>query len=216
MKFVPPLIDSLKRFFPPLDVVLFSDKPEPYADINIEIENLGWPRATLMRYHSILKWRRIFDDYAYVYYMDVDMLVESPVHREEICVDGLVATLHPGFVTTFERDKNSTAYVEGDNHNYYQGCFVGGKRNAFLSMCETITKNIDQDDRNGVMAIYHDESHLNRYMIDHPPCKILSPAYCFPGPAHIRTPERWTNEDLSTFVPKIRHIEKLDQAEWKS
>lgn len=30
------------------------------------------------------------------------------------------------------------------------------------------------------MAVWHDESHWNRYCIDHKPTTILSPSYCYP------------------------------------
>jgi len=30
------------------------------------------------------------------------------------------------------------------------------------------------------MALWHDESHWNRYLLDHPPSKIVTPAYVFP------------------------------------
>jgi hypothetical protein len=30
----------------------------------------------------------------------------------------------------------------------------------------------------GIVARWHDESHWNRYLIDHPPSLVLSPSYC--------------------------------------
>lgn len=204
---------------PENEIILFTDDYQGYrADKVVHQPNLGWPRATLMRYHAMLKQRELLSRFSHVFYMDVDTIVCSKIEPEEILSDGIAVTLHPGYVTTFERNPVSTAYVEGDNHNYFQGCFVGGKTEAFFHMCETISKNIDTDDGNGVMAIYHDESHLNRYMIDNTPAKILTPAYCFPGPAHIRFPERWLPKGttLSNFVPRIRHLEKPLQNTWKS
>lgn len=234
-KYLNPLVASIAEYMPENEIILFSDEVRTNGMIRIPIigndmavsyptvtfhrvfqPDLGWPRATLMRYHAMLRQAELLKKFSHVFYMDVDMLVRNKIESEEICADGITAVLHPGYVTTFERNPQSTAFVEGDDFNYYQGCFVGGETNAFLQMCETISKNVNQDDGNAVMAIYHDESHLNRYLIDHPPAKILTPAYCFPGPAHIKFPERWSKVPVSQIMPKIRHLEKADQGTWKS
>ncbi len=46
-------------------------------------------------------------------------------------------------------------------------------------MSQAIETNIDSDLNKGIIAVWHDESHLNRYFIDHPPTKILCPSYCY-------------------------------------
>ena len=220
-KFLAPLVRSIKQFMPENDILIFHDSV-PFDAPGVECTmifqpDLGWPRATLMRYHAILKQKERLLKFSHVFYLDVDMLVNSSITAEEICADGMTVVQHPGYPETFERNPKSTAFVKEDDtvHSYYQGCFVGGRTDYFIRFCETITKNIDIDDRNGIVAIYHDESQMNRYMIDNPPAKILSPAYCFPGPAHIRFPERWHMPHPSKFVAKIRHLEKMDQGEWK-
>jgi len=62
---------------------------------------------------------------------------------------------------------------------YFAGGFNGGSKNGFLKMAKEIDKNIDIDFNNGVVAIWHDESHMNRYFINNPPTIILSPSYCY-------------------------------------
>ena len=47
-------------------------------------------------------------------------------------------------------------------------------------MAECIKKNIDIDLNNNIIAVWHDESHLNRYFIDNKPEIELSPSYCYP------------------------------------
>jgi hypothetical protein len=46
-------------------------------------------------------------------------------------------------------------------------------------MAKTIKENVDIDAKKNVIAKCHDESHLNRYLVNHVPGKILSPAYCY-------------------------------------
>lgn len=38
---------------------------------------------------------------------------------------------------------------------------------------------IDEDALNGVTAVWHDESHWNRYLVNHPPTLSLTPSYCW-------------------------------------
>ena len=46
-------------------------------------------------------------------------------------------------------------------------------------MAGNLRDAIEADRQNGLMAVWHDESHLNRYLHAHPP-KRLTPAYCYP------------------------------------
>ena len=41
-------------------------------------------------------------------------------------------------------------------------------------------ERIDVDDKNGVMAVWHDESHWNRQLKQFPPTLVLDPRYCYP------------------------------------
>ena len=214
-KFVRPLVDSLRAFLPPCHVILFTDANESFgADYRFFQRNLGWPRATLMRYHAMVAQQSFLSRYGQLFYMDVDMLACSPVEGEEIFSNGITAVTHPSYVTSFERRPESAAYVEGDSM-YSQGCLVGGNAKAFLRMCEVIAQKVDIDDSHDIVALWHDESHLNHYLKHNPPAKVLSPAYCFPDPKYLVYSERWLHSDPATFVPKFRHIEKLDQGKWK-
>lgn len=49
---------------------------------------------------------------------------------------------------------------------------------AYLCFCETIRSMVDKDTANGIVALWHDESHTNRYFLDTPPF-TLSAAYCY-------------------------------------
>jgi len=62
---------------------------------------------------------------------------------------------------------------------YYAGGFNGGTTESFLEMSKTIKERINKDLEKNIIAIWHDESQMNRYFIDNPP-KVLSPSYCYP------------------------------------
>ena len=123
-----------------------------------------------------------FNDFDYLFAVDADMLFVAPVGSE--ILSKRVATQHPGFVGkrgTYETNRASAAYVAPqEGKTYFAGGFYGGERESFFSMMETVVANIEQDLHSDYIAIWHDESHLNRYFIDNPPTKILSPSYCYP------------------------------------
>jgi len=80
----------------------------------------------------------------------------------------------------YESNPQSTAYVRPTEGNiYFCGGFNGGTTSAFLRMAGAICRSINADLSRNYIAVWHDESHLNRYFIDHPP-KVLAPSYAYP------------------------------------
>jgi hypothetical protein len=48
-------------------------------------------------------------------------------------------------------------------------------------MVTTMKNNIDIDMKNGVIAVWHDESHLNKFIVDHrTESAILNPGLAYP------------------------------------
>ncbi len=189
--FVPPLLKSAEKYFCPNHTVtyfVFTDgiikcSPEISKKIvRIEQKRLGWPQDTLMRFSMYHAHREKFAKMDYLFATDADMLFENSV-GDEILSDG-VGTQHPGYVGrrgTYESRPISTAYVKKTEGSiYFAGGFNGGRREGFLRMIEAISKNIDADLKKNIIAVWHDESHVNRYFVDNPPTKVLSPSYCYP------------------------------------
>jgi histo-blood group ABO system transferase len=149
--------------------------------------------------------------------MDIDMIVEKPIEQASICGNGITATLHPGFPESFERNPKSTAYLPATvTAPYYQGCFIGGRTDSFLNMSRSIAEAIDKDDKCGIMAIWNDESHANKYLHQNRPAITLSPGYAFPALHYLKHPETWCPEAPEKYQPFIRHLEKVDQGKWKN
>ena len=128
----------------------------------------------------------------YVFATDADMLFVDFVGKDfsgngEEIFNERVATQHPGYVGqrgTYETNNISTACIRSNEGKYYfAGGFYGGRSPEFLKLVKTCADNVDKDLKKNFIAIWHDESHLNRYFIDNKPTRILSPSYCYP--------ERW-------------------------
>lgn len=153
--------------------------------VRIEQKRLGWPYDTMMRFHAYYDARELLTEMDYLFASDADMLFVDTVGDE--IIGDLVATLHPGYYNkprsqyTYENNKNSKAYVKKKEGKYYVcGGFYGGSAAAMLEYWKTVIDNVDDDLSRGVVAVWHDESHWNRYCIDHKPTKLLSPSYCYP------------------------------------
>ncbi|XP_078514963.1 histo-blood group ABO system transferase-like [Lissotriton helveticus] len=121
-------------------------------------------------------------DVQYLVCADVDLVFHDEVGVE--ILGDLVATLHPDFYKyprgglTFERRESSQAYIpktEGDF--YYQANFFAGTPQEIYRLTKTCDQAIKTDDLKGIIAVFHDESHFNKYLLHHKPTKILSPEY---------------------------------------
>ena len=187
--FVPPLIESAERFFLPghnRTYFVFTDHVEdlPKKDNIVPVfqKKLGWPYDTMMRCSAYNDHAELFKDMDYIYACDADMLFVNYAGDE--ILGNLVGTLHPMFISrkgTYDTNPQSTAYVENhEGEHYFAGGFYGGSHDSFCLMVQELTDKIKQNISNGVTALWHDESHLNRYFIDHKPNVILTPSYCHP------------------------------------
>jgi histo-blood group ABO system transferase len=137
---------------------------------------------TLKRYYFFSEASDILSQKDYLFYCDVDMLFVSPLSTE--ILGDIVATQHPGYYGrrgTPETNPKSLAYIgPSEQMQYFAGGFNGGSSVKFLKMSKTLSDNIAHDMNNGIIAIWHDESHLNRYLLDNTPSVILDPSYCCP------------------------------------
>ncbi|GAB1286277.1 hypothetical protein APTSU1_000150700 [Apodemus speciosus] len=120
----------------------------------------------------------------YVFCMDVDQLFKAEYGLETL--GDSVAQLHtywykesPGKVP-YERNESSEAYIAaGEGDFYYHAAVFGGTATQVLRITKECAKAIMKDKKNNVEAVWHDESHLNKYFFLHRPSKILSPEYCW-------------------------------------
>ena len=62
---------------------------------------------------------------------------------------------------------------------YYAGGFNGGSTKRFLEMAEVLADRVNKDLENDVIALWHDESQMNRYLIDNPPTLSLDTIILF-------------------------------------
>ena len=82
---------------------------------------------------------------------------------------------------------------------YYQGCLWGGKVPEVLNMIDDLQDRVNKDLKKNVIAVWHDESHINKYFIEHQEkVHTLTPEYSYPE----------VFAEHCNFEPKIVHLAK--------
>ncbi len=187
--FLQPLISSADTYFLKdyeVSYFIFTNdihyKIESSRKINFtEIEHKPWPWMTLGRYEIFNSAKEQLSMMNYLFYCDVDMLFVDYVDQE--ILSERVATQHPGYYGrrgTPENNPQSLAFVHPNTEmQYFAGGFNGGSSNEYLKMAKILSRNIQIDYNNGIIAEWHDESHMNKYFSKNYPTKILSPSYCY-------------------------------------
>jgi hypothetical protein len=96
-----------------------------------------------------------------------------------LAISDLVRRLIIGGIGSWESNEKSTSFVKrSDRRFYYCGGFWMGKKEAIISFAEAMYQNVSKDLDNNVMAIWHDESHLNKWATTNA-FRTHSPSYCF-------------------------------------
>lgn len=178
----------------------------------------GFPADSLFRFELFLQQKAELIKYDYIYFFNANSLVVQSV-GEEILPDetGLAMGLWynkekpwwslwrildcPAFFC-YERNKESLAYIPpfGKDYKQFMGGLNGGRTKEYLEMIETLSENIRRDYENGIIAIAHDQSHINAYMRSHR-CKVLPKEFCWP--------EEWP----ASFKPIIVFRDKMKLGE---
>ncbi|XP_064435210.1 histo-blood group ABO system transferase [Mirounga angustirostris] len=192
---------------------VFTDRPTdvprvPLAEgrqlVVLEVRNYSrWQDVSMHRMEMISNFsqQRFLLEVDYLVCMDVDMKFSDHVGVE--ILSPLFGTLHPGFYRaareafTYERRPQSQAYIPRDEGDfYYAGGFFGGSVVEVLQLTTACHQAMVVDRANGIEAVWHDESHLNKYLLYHKPTKVLSPEYLWDEQMLQRPP----------FLRKLRYV----------
>ncbi|XP_029286628.1 alpha-1,3-galactosyltransferase 2-like isoform X2 [Cottoperca gobio] len=178
----------------PVTYYIFTDVPEKVPDIKLapqrsikvmKVEkNSRWQDVSMMRMKTIsdVIESDIRHHCTHVFCFDVDQVFTGRFGSEAL--GDSVALLHahyyrlPKKYFTYDRNPNSKAYMQTGDF-YYHAAIFGGLWKSVKALTEACYQGIMEDKRNNVEALWHDESHLNKYMWLHKPTKVLSPEYCW-------------------------------------
>jgi hypothetical protein len=200
-----------KNFLPGIhkEYFVFTDAKRLYSDKISRIhkryqEKLGWPFDTLKRFEMFLQVESELEKFDYLFFFNANMRVVEIVDKTFLPSDeeGLLAVKHTWLYNTsptefpLETNPKSTAYIEpGTATHYFMGGLNGGTTRCYLQLIKDINRNIYEDLGKNIIAIWHDESHLNKYLLGKK-IKILGTEYGYPQGAEL------------PFKPKIIILEK--------
>lgn len=208
---------SMERYFLPnstKDYYIFTDAHNIDFQDNKNVnkifqENLGWPGNTLYRFKMFSSIADELLAYDYVFFMNANIVCLQNILEDELLGTGedLIVVQHPGFFHAqayqfpYERRRKSLAFIPYTQGEIYAfGAINGGKSQAYIKMVMELSRRVDLDNEKGVVAIWHDESHLNRYIYEYDNIKVLSPQYAYPEDC----PAEWNLQ----YNPKILLLDK--------
>ena len=159
----------------------------------IKQARMGWPKDTLMRFALFASIQEKLAAYDYIFFCNANTnfvkIIDDGFLQNEGQPAALIVTKHPFFywVTNpkdypYERNPKSNAYIPLKKGNkYVMGGFNGGDASSYIELINTLDKQIADDLSKDIIAIWHDESHLNHYILHtQKNTRVLDYNYGFP------------------------------------
>ena len=180
-----------------LHYFVFTDIEKIYGEDNKRVHRkylntLPWPLITLFRFRTFLSIEDELKDMDYLLFSNANMICGEKISAEEFLPrerkgEKLFVTIHPGYQNSairhvpYDRNKKCKAYIPyNKGYAYVIGAMNGGTSEAFLEMSHILNDAIEEDLKKNIIARWHDESHLNKYIIDRDDIRLLPPDYCYP------------------------------------
>jgi hypothetical protein len=106
-------------------------------------------------------------------------LIQYYLRNPKSLISDLKTLFAFGGIGAWEQNKRSSAFVPRKNRkDYFCGGIWWGNNVEIMSLCKILSKHVVDDEKSGVMASWHDESHLNWWASQNNP-GIENPRYCY-------------------------------------
>lgn len=196
-QFVEGFMNSANKYFlagHQVNFYLFTDNPEQISHLQmapenhlfvISVQNYSlWQDISMCRMDIISRYIRSQFQYEVDYLYSIDIDVQLFEHIGVEIIDTLVGTISSWQYKTCRESKSyetrtesQAAIPKGEGDFYYTASFFGGSVAEVYKLTRACFKGVMEDRENGIEARWHDESHLNKYLLYHKPTRLLSPEY---------------------------------------
>ena len=223
LDYLPKYYENIEKYFLPNSektILAFTDGELNDTPDNLKVyhqEHLDWPFITLKRFEIINKARDVIDECDWLVFIDADALPVATITEEEFFTDKPLFGVHhpchflgmdphtkaPG---AYEQNPKCEAYVDVSKTLppvYWQGCLWGGKVPYVCAMIDELVARVNRDLDNNIVAVWHDETHINRYFLERTEdVHTFNSSYAFPVLFESRC------KIPPIFPPKIVHLAK--------
>ena len=155
----------------------------------------GWPYDTLMRFNlfSIIQDRLKQYDYCYFWNANAmfvrridESVIPFPNEERNVLLWRHTWAYDDEYAQSFDPEPNPKSeafYPKGDYCHDYGGGFFGGTSAGFIKMSLTLRDRIARDLSKGIIALWHDQSHILKYGTEIIPMEVpkdvvVSEEYC--------------------------------------
>ena len=181
--------------------------------IRYQQDHLDWPFITLKRFEILNQAREEIMKNDWFVFIDADALVTSDITEEEFFDPSkpffgvhhpchfLGMQPHGKFPGAFETNPKCRASIteDADVSTYWQGCLWGGKVPYVFELIDELQNRTNDDLKDDIIAVWHDESHLNKFFIENKErVHTLPSSYAYPEDF----------ADACDFEAKIVHLSK--------
>ena len=141
-----------------------------------------------MRYKIFLNARQLIESFDFAFYFNGNTEFLDTVSQEDLIPlktsEKLTLYLQPHAFHLhrnkypYDRNPESHAYIPYNKGKYYfAGGILGGETNALLELCAALNSETEKDLKNNIIALWHDESYLNKFALNRTDIKILPPYF---------------------------------------
>lgn len=162
-------------------------------------EDLGWPNNSLKRFEMFASIEQNLREYDFVFFFNANTIFVKeikddflPIEEDFTLVEHYLFYNRTPLYFSYDRNPKSTAFIPYLSGEYYiRGGVNGGKTEKYLEMIHTCLRDVEENEKRGIVSIWHDETHLNHFMLTQKNCKVLDPGFCY---------TQYCNVDCNIFI----------------
>lgn len=149
--------------------------------------DLGWPDNSLKRFDMFISIEKELKNFTFCFFFNANMLFVDkvdnsflPIKEDFTLVEHFLFFNQTPIFFSYDRNPKSTAYIPYWKGRYYvRGGVNGGKTEKFLEMIHVCSKDVKKNEEMGIVSIWHDETHLNHFMLMKTNIKVLDPGFSY-------------------------------------